>query len=85
MPLTPLPSCGGILSTFDKPCSRDDFLQSDLKRFLSSENDGKSLLTRDTFTGFKYHVTFRSHDGKIFSWLEDTRSGSNPMEFVYSH
>jgi hypothetical protein len=85
MPLSPLPSCGGLLSTFDKPCSRDNFLDNALNRFLHSENDGKSLLTRDTFTDFTYHVTFRSHDGKVYSWLEDTRPGNNPVEFVYVH
>jgi hypothetical protein len=47
--------------------TRDDFLKYALELFSSVEGP---VIYGSFFGGMSSHITFRSHDGKIYSWIE---------------
>jgi hypothetical protein len=69
-PIAPIEINGGpppMLERSSKFGSRESFLQKALESF--SKIEGPVFLA-DFFGGICSHITFRSNDGKIYSWFE---------------
>lgn len=69
-PTAPIQINGGpppMLERSSRFGSRDSFLQRALQSFTKIEGP---VVTGDFFGGMCSHITFRSNDGKIYSWFE---------------
>jgi hypothetical protein len=63
--------------------SRADFLDKALKRMKN--NPDTPLVDGDFYTGYMSHITFRSHEGKIYSWFESLTSDETLKFSFKSH
>ena len=69
-----------ILQPTSRYGSRSNFLRTSLERM--EETPDVPLVMGEFYTGNMSHITFRSHEGKIYSWFESlSLEGTHKFSF----